>query len=45
MIPHYYVGDSITTECIDTSEMTEEEIEAYRAGYKWNELAGDKKEY
>lgn len=45
MIPHYYVGDSITTECIDTADMTEDEIEAYRAGYKWNELAGDKKEY
>jgi len=45
MNPHYFVGETYMSEEIREKEMTVEEIEAYRAGYKWNELAGDKKEY
>ena len=45
MNPHYFAGDTHMSEEFSKKEMTEQQIEAYRAGYKWNELCGDKKEY
>ena len=45
LIPHYYVGESVTSDIVDTADMTAEEIEAYRAGYKWQEMSGEKKEW
>jgi len=43
--PHYYVGDTGFSERIEKDAMTEEEIDAYRAGYDDNEEHGDKKEW
>jgi hypothetical protein len=31
--PHYYKGDSITSEKVEWKDMTPEEINAYRYGY------------
>jgi len=43
--PHYYVGDTAMSARIEESEMTPEAIEAYNAGYDYNEEYGDKKNY
>lgn len=32
--PHYYVGDSITSERVEQDNMTVGEIEAYKYGYE-----------
>lgn len=42
--PHYYLGGTGTSERIEESGMTAEEIEAYNAGYDENELADAHKE-
>jgi hypothetical protein len=39
--PHYYVGGTGTSD--EVVELTADEIEAYHAGYDWNERFGDKK--
>jgi hypothetical protein len=41
--PHYYVGGTGTSD--EVTDLTAEEIEAYHAGYDYNEEFGDKKEY
>jgi len=41
-IPHYYVGNTGMSERIEREGMTEEEIEAYMAGY---EEQDERKEY
>ena len=43
--PHYYEGDTGTSRRITEEDMTEEEVEAYYAGYNENERLGDKKEW
>ena len=43
--PHYYVGATQMSECITEERMTAEEIEAYYAGYDYNEQYGDKKQW
>jgi hypothetical protein len=43
--PHYYIGATYSTSKIEASEMTSEEIEAYRAGYDEAEDLGDRKEW
>ena len=43
--PHYFVGDSYQSERIEEDDMTEEEIEAYRAGFNENEKLGNFKDY
>ena len=43
--PHYFLGDSYSTPRIGRWEMTDDEVEAYHAGYDDNEDSGDKKEY
>jgi len=43
--PHYYIGGTGTTELVEEAAMTPEEIEAYNAGYDWNEEYGDKKDW
>jgi len=35
--PHYYSADSITSDRIEESDMTEEEVLEYRAGFYYNE--------
>jgi hypothetical protein len=35
--PHYYVGASITSERVEKSDMTEQELLEYYAGFEYNE--------
>ena len=43
--PHYYVGDTGSSERITIKNMTPDEIVAYTAGYEDNEEDGNKKEW
>jgi hypothetical protein len=43
--PHFYMGGTGSSDRIDQSQMTPEEIQAYLAGYQWNEQFGDKKSW
>lgn len=43
--PHYYVGKTGFTDRVEEKDMTPEEIEAYHAGYDYNESHGGKKDY
>jgi hypothetical protein len=43
--PHFYVGGTGTSDRVEQSEMTNEEIQAYLAGYQYNEQFGDKKDW
>lgn len=43
--PHFYVGGTGTSERVGKEQMTAEEIQAYLAGYQWNEQFGDKKDW
>jgi len=43
--PHYYTGDSIKSTEIPAALMTNNEREAYRAGYEENESIGNHKEW
>ncbi len=43
--PHYYVGATSFSERITEEQMTPEALEAYRAGYDYNEQYGDKKNW
>ena len=41
--PHYYVGGTGTSDRVE--DLTPEEVEAYNAGYDYNEQYGDKKSW
>lgn len=41
--PHYYVGDTLSSGKV--TDLTEEQLKEYMAGYFWNEQFGDKKEW
>jgi len=41
--PHYYVGGTGNSDRIE--DLTPEELEAYHAGYDYNEQYGDKKDW
>jgi hypothetical protein len=41
--PHYYAGDTHQSEKV--TELTEEQLAEYMAGYFWNEQFGDKKDW
>ena len=41
--PHMFSGDTYNSLQITEDCMTPEEIQAYLAGYQWNEQFGDKK--
>ena len=43
--PHYYKGDTYTSEIVTEENMTAEEIAAYYAGYDDNEASGNYKDY
>ena len=43
--PHYFVGDTYRSEAVMADQMTEEELEAYAAGYKDNEELGAYKDW
>lgn len=41
--PHYFVGATYQSD--EVTDLTPEELEAYTAGYDWNEEFGSKKEW
>lgn len=43
--PHYFVGKTYMSDEILEQQMTAEEVDAYRAGYDYNESLGDFKDY
>ena len=43
--PHYYVGATKTSTLVKFKDMTASEITAYTAGFRDNELLGDKKSW
>lgn len=43
--PHYYVGDTYTSDKVELAQMTPEEITAYTAGYRDAEARGDRKDW
>lgn len=43
--PHYYEGNTGTSTLIPVEMMTNDQIEAYNAGYEYNEETGDKKDW
>lgn len=43
--PHLYEGDTGSSRRIEQAEMTPSEVQAYLAGYQWNEQFGDKKDW
>jgi hypothetical protein len=43
--PHYYVGATSMSQRAEYEDMTDDEIEAYMAGYDYNEQYGDKKSW
>lgn len=43
--PHYFVGDTYNSTMKGIREMTNAEIDAYHAGYDYNESMGDKKDW
>lgn len=43
--PHFYVGDTATSPLITEDQMRPEEVQAYLAGYQWNEQFGGKKDW
>ena len=43
--PHYYVGGTGSSTEVTEELMSNDEIEAYNAGYDYNEETGDKKDW
>lgn len=43
--PHYYKGDTYSSEIVTEEQMTAEEIAAYYAGYDENERSGNFKDW
>lgn len=43
--PHYYIGQTYSTRMVHEKFMTDEEVEAYRAGYAEAERFGDQKDW
>ena len=43
--PHFFVGPTYQSEEVTEKDMTPQEIQAYLAGYQWNEQFGDKKDW
>ena len=43
--PHYYAGGTMTSQHITMFQMTEDEVDAYRAGYDDAAAYGDQKDY
>lgn len=43
--PHFYIGGTGTSDRVSHEQMTQDEIDAYDAGFEFNEEFGDKKEW
>ena len=44
-LPHFYVEGTSTSPMVTQDQMTPAEVQAYLAGYQWNEQFGDKKSW
>jgi hypothetical protein len=43
--PHFYIGATHQSDRIEKEDMTDEQLEAYYAGYRYNEDLGHYKEW
>ena len=43
--PHYYKAGTMTSDRVELKDMTQDEIDAYNAGFDDNERAGDHKDW
>ena len=43
--PHYFLGGTGTSLKVERSAMTQKEIDEYYAGYEYNEISGDRKDW
>ena len=43
--PHFYIGSTYQSPRVEEDGMTNEELEAYQAGYRYNEKQGHYKEW
>jgi len=43
--PHFYKGDTYSSDRVNMADMTKDEIAAYRAGYNEAENSGDRKDW
>mgnify|MGYP001158722205 FL=1 len=43
--PHFYIGSTYQSPRVEEDGMTDEELEAYQAGYRYNEAEGHYKEW
>lgn len=43
--PHYFLGDSYASEKITRGQMTQDQLEAYWAGWEYNAKLGDRKDW
>lgn len=43
--PHYFAGATHTSDRVSIDDMTPDEINAYHAGYSWNDQFGGHKDY
>lgn len=43
--PHYYTGSTYSSTRLEKVDMSEKEIADYMAGYEYNEMFGDKKDW
>ena len=43
--PHFYVEGTGSSDRIEQDQMTRSEVQAYLAGYQYNEQFGDKKDW
>ena len=43
--PHFFSGSTYISSLIDSGGMTDDELEAYHAGYRYNQEQGDYKEW
>ena len=43
--PHFYLGGTGNSDRVNQAQMSPKEVQAYLAGYQWNEQFGGKKDY
>lgn len=43
--PHYFVGNTMQSREVTQDRMTQAELDAYDAGFEYNERMGDHKDY
>ena len=43
--PHYYIGGTHSSPLVMEAEMTQDDLDAYQAGFEYNEWMGNHKEW